>query len=161
MLTRRYLTIWRPVLSIFPEHKVSAWFLLSVLNSFRGCEGQRFNLCRGSSECWFSVGRAPSQPQVDHGLGSVAILSHGARNAYSQVCQRFHSWATQCAVSGPGPMSSKSLWTTPTLLASWSRGNSPSCCFFLYLWSHYYNHWSPYGTVAHRFLRGSVTHLVM
>ena len=85
-----------------------------------------FDLRRGSSECQFSVGRAPSQPQVGHRLATVwghfvTILSLSARNAYSQVCQRFHSWATQSADSGPGPMSSQSLWTTPTLPASWSR----------------------------------------
>ena len=160
MLTRRHLTIWRPVLSTFPEHKVSAWFLLSVLNSFRGCEGQRFNLCRGSSECWFSVGRAPSQPQADHGLGSVAILPHGARNASSQVCQRLHSWAIQCAVSGPGPWAAKA---SGPHLPYWPLGPGKQSLLLLLLISAatLLQSLISYGTVAHRFLRGSVTHLVM
>ena len=51
----------------------------------------------------------------------MTILSHGAGKAHSQVCQRFHRLANLCAVIGLGPVNSKSLWTTPVLLASWSR----------------------------------------
>ena len=48
----KYLTIWRPVLPIFPR-ALSASFLLSTLNSFQGvlkvssCSGSWFDSCRG------------------------------------------------------------------------------------------------------------------
>ena len=55
----------------------------------------------------------------------MAIGSHDAGKAHSQVQRRFHRQATQCAIKGPGPMNRKRLWTIPVLLASWARKRFP------------------------------------
>ena len=51
IFSSKYLTIWRPVLPVFPRTQISS-FLLSTLNSFQGllltsCSGSWFDPCRG------------------------------------------------------------------------------------------------------------------
>ena len=70
--------------------------------------------------------------EFDHGLGGhiMTTLSHGAEKAHSQISWRFHWRATQCAVTGLGPVSSKSLWTAPVSWVSWSREIFPVVASF-------------------------------
>ena len=48
------------------------------------------------------------------------LTMYGTGKTHSQVQGKFHQ-ATQCAASRAGLVSSKSLWTIPVLIASWSR----------------------------------------
>ena len=117
---------------VFPRAQ-SALFLISTLNSFQGMlkvsslQWSWCNLCRSSWQVPTSSQLGPFIATYVTMFGGhfMAIVSHGARNVHSQFCQRLRRQATQCAVTGPGLTSSKSLWTIPVFLASWSRKMFP------------------------------------
>ena len=52
----------------------------------------------------------------------MTILSHVLRRLIPRSVDFI---STQCAVTGLGPVSSKSLWTAPVSLVSWSRKMFP------------------------------------
>ena len=113
---------------VFPREK-SALFFISTLNSFQGVskvsslQWSWYNLCRGN----WSVPTSSQQglfiaPYSTMLWGHfMAIVSHGAGKAHSQIYRRFHWQATQCSIIESGLVNSKSLWTILVLLASWSR----------------------------------------
>ena len=117
---------------VFPRAQ-SALFLISTLDSFQGMlkvsslQWSWYNLCRGN----WSVPTSSQQglfiaPYSTMLWGHfMAIVSHGAGKAHSQIYRRFHWQATQCVVTRPGLASGKSLWTILVLLASWTRKTSP------------------------------------
>ena len=78
----------------------------------------------------------------------------------------FSWWDTQCAITGLGFNSQRSL---DTCLLVMVREIIPFYCIFSYLESHYYKHWSfievyiwpPASGLVIIFVGGSVTHLVI
>ena len=116
------------------------------MNSFQGVlkvsslQWSWCNLCRGSWQVPTSSQQGPfTAIYLTMFWGDfMATVICSAGQAHPQVQGRFHWQATQCAVIGTGLASSKSLWTMPVLLASWSRKIFP-----LVASSHiYYNYWS-------------------
>ena len=113
---------------VFPRAQ-SALFLISTLNSFQGVskvsslQWSWCNLCRGSWQVPTSSQQGPfTAIYLTMFWGDfMATVICSAGQAHPQVQGRFHWQATQCAVIGTGLASSKSLWTMPVLLASWSR----------------------------------------
>ena len=112
---------------VFPRAH-SALFLISTLNFFQGVlkvnslQWSWCNLCRDNWQAPISSQQDPfiATYLTTFGGHFMAIVSHGAGKTHSQVSGRSHWEATQCAVIGPDLASSKSLWTIPVLLASWS-----------------------------------------
>ena len=113
---------------VFPRAQ-SALFLISTMNSFQGVlkvsslQWSWCNLCRGSWQVPTSSQQGPfTAIYLTMFWGDfMATVICSAGQAHPQVQGRFHWQATQCAVIGTGLASSKSLWTIPVLLASWSR----------------------------------------
>ena len=113
----------------FYSRAQSALFLISTLNSFQGVlkvsslQWSWCNLCRGSWQVPTSSQQGPfTAIYLTMFWGDfMATVICSAGQAHPQVQGRFHWQATQCAVIGTGLASSKSLWTIPVLLASWSR----------------------------------------
>ena len=114
IFTWKHLTIWRPVFWGFPRAQ-TALFSVSTLNSFQGdVKGQHlvvviFSLCRGSWQGPTSSQQSPfTGTYLTMFWGQVmAITSHSAGKAHSQVYWRSHRQATQCAITRPGLASSK------------------------------------------------------
>ena len=121
IFTWKHLTIWRPVLLGFSQ---STECLISdlhpeLLSRSAACSGHDIIFVETAGKCQLPVSRVHI---FDHALG--AFHAHCAPQCWEgsfQVRWRFHWLATQGAVIGPGLVSSKSLWTIPVLLASWSR----------------------------------------
>ena len=120
----------------FPEHRVPyfwspPWTPFSGCRRSAACSGHDLILCRGKRQVPTSSWQSPfGVINLTFVWGHfMAIVSHGARNAHSQFCQRLPRQATHCAVTGPGLISSKSLWTIPVFLASWSRKIFPLVAF--------------------------------
>ena len=113
---------------VFPRAQ-GALFLISTLNSFQGVlkvnslEWSWCNLCRDSWQAPTSSQQGPFIAAYLTMFGGhfMPTVSHGAGKVHSQVSGRSHWEVTQCAIIGPGLASSKSLWTRPVLLASWSK----------------------------------------
>ena len=115
---------------VLPEQ--SASFLISSLNSFRGCwraaaSGGHAVVLRGQLEsAFFQSAGSVHRPLFDRALGHFMVaVSRGAGKAHSQLHRRVHWRATQRA----------RLWTTAVFLASWSRK-----IFLLVASSHIYSY---------------------
>ena len=142
------LTIWQPVLPVFPRAQ-SASFLIFTLNSFfRGVESQQlqrpwFNLCR----CRWRV--SVFSWQSPFLLINLIMIMRGAVHypfiPWCWECPFSGKQATQCAVTGLGHKTvSKILWTT-CLTSFLVQENISSCCFLPYLELHCYHYWSHTG----------------
>ena len=131
----------------FPEH--SALFLISTLNSFRGC--WRLAACSGHDVIFGeAVGHANFQSAgslhshiCDHASGAfhgrcVPRCWEGSFPGLLKIPLTGHSvccyWARPCKQQ-------KSLDHT-CLTSLLVQEIIPSCCFFPYLELHYNNHWS-------------------
>ena len=126
------LTIWRPVLPVFPRALCLILDLHPELLSgplkVSSCSGHDIIAVDVDGKCQSSVGRAlfclQTWPRL-WGGHFMTILSYGAENVHSQVWQRFGQPASKRAVTGLGHKTvSKILWTT-CLIASWSRKTFP------------------------------------
>ena len=69
----------------------------------------------------------------------MTILSNIAGKACSQLWKGFCCWGTQCAITGLGLNSQRSLDTCLLIMV---QESIPSCYIFSYLELHYYSHWS-------------------
>ena len=96
----------------------------------------------------------------------MTILSNIAGKACSQLWKGFCCWGTQCAITGLGLNSQRSL---DTCLLVMVQESIPFRCIFSYLELHYYNHWSyielyiwsTASSLVIIFIGGSVIHLVI
>ena len=133
IFTWKYLTIWRPILSALPEHRVPH-SLSPPRTPFRGGWGSEAAAVHdlihveADGKCPSPVHRDSHGHKFDCSLGRrfMTILSHGARDVHSQVWQRFHS----CTTTGLALLTvAKSLWTTWLTRLLWSRKILPLLAF--------------------------------
>ena len=130
IFTWKHLTIWRPeffwFVFCFSQSTGRLIFCLHPELLSRGswrsasCSGPDLIFVEAAGKGQLSVSRAPSCLTMFWGHFMV-IVSHGVGKAHSQIWQIFHWQATQCVVTRPDLVSSKSLWTIPVLLTSWYR----------------------------------------
>ena len=128
IFTWKHLTIWRPVLSIFPEYSVSAWFLTSPEFLSGSIEVQQLYswpdliLAEAVCKCQFPVSRPLHSHRFDDALGAFHghCVPWGWKGSFPGLA-KIPLIGTQHAVIELGPMNSKSLWPIRVLIASWSR----------------------------------------
>ena len=103
------ISIWRPVLSVFPRaQRVSFLYSFQGMLKVSDCSGYWPNPSRGRWQVPLFSWQGPFSV-INLTMVWGAFHDHGAMNAHSYVWQRFHGWATQCAITGLGLINSSHL----------------------------------------------------